>query len=495
MRKEIISPSRETQWAPGSRLVLVAAILFLALNVAHLAYRMTIPSLGWSGKDPESSDIAKQYFELDTNAVGYPSLLQSGDKILSIGGITAKQVLDNILVAPKPSNWQIGKTVQLTVLRGEQTLMLDVPITHWTPSAWWLTNFGNFDAILSWLMFLLLFGVGTFTFIKRPGNLSARFLFAFGLANLSIALGESILDFSALYFDLTAGLTKLIFSNVVFAYLIAPSYLGYALTFPKPKSIIQRQPRWLLLPFLIGLVPTILLFIDPQFAEVGFMLTLVMILLGVIALIHSGLTMRDAVSRAQLRWAIGGFITGSAVFLLNFIGNLPSPYREMILFVASLGLPIMGFSLAIAIFRYRLFDIDVIIRKTLQYTILTVFLALIYFGSVILLQGLVENLTGEQSPIVIVLSTLGIAALFNPLRNRTQDFIDHRFYRKKYNAEQALAHFAVTARDEVDIQKLSSALVNLMDETMQPGIVNIWLRPTQKVPEKFIEQESLQTGS
>jgi hypothetical protein len=111
---------------------------------------------------------------------------------------------------------------------------------------------------------------------------------------------------------------------------------------------------------------------------------------------------------------------------------------------------------------------------------LTGLLALIYFGSVIFLQNLVENLTGAQSPIVIVLSTLAIAALFNPLRIRTQSFIDRRFYRKKYNAEQALAQFAVTARDEVDIINLSTALLVVIEESVQPEKISMWLLRSEK---------------
>jgi hypothetical protein len=469
-------PTSETQWTRGTWLILAAAILFVALNVAHLAYQMTIASLGWAGPDPETLNVATPYFELDFNAVGAASTLEPGDIVQAVEGITAQQVLDDILKAPRPSNWRVGETVELTVVRNGQTLTQNVSLVHWTLSAWWLTNFGKSEGILNWLVTLLVFGVGAFTFIKRPGNLSARFLFAFGLASLSGTLGDSIPDYSALYFDLPAGMAKLIFSNVIFAYLMAPSFLGFTLTFPKPKSFIQRQPRWLLLPYLVGLLPIILLFIDPQIAEIGFLLTFAMLVLGLVALIHSGLTMRDAVSRAQLRWAVGGVAVGVALFLLNFASYAPPPYREVILFVASLGTPIIGFSLAIAILRYRLFDIDVIIRKTLQYALLSGLLALVYFGSVILLQSLTENLFGEQSPLVIVLSTLAIAALFNPLRIHIQDFIDRRFYRKKYNAQQALAQFAATARDEVDMDHLNAALLRVIEQTMQPESVSLWLQ-------------------
>jgi hypothetical protein len=101
---------------------------------------------------------------------------------------------------------------------------------------------------------------------------------------------------------------------------------------------------------------------------------------------------------------------------------------------------------------------------------------LIYFGSVVLLQSLTETFFQEQSPLVIVLSTLAIAALFNPLRTRVQDFIDRRFYRQKYDAEKALAQFAAAARDEVDIENLTTALLKVVEETMQPEEISLWLR-------------------
>jgi hypothetical protein len=134
--------------------------------------------------------------------------------------------------------------------------------------------------------------------------------------------------------------------------------------------------------------------------------------------------------------------------------------------------------LAIAILRYRLFDIDILIRRTLIYSILTGVLAAVYFSSVVLLQELLRALIGQTSDVAIVASTLAIGVLFSPLRRRIQNLIDRRFYRRKYDTAKVLAAFGTRVRDETDLDRLTAELLRLLDTTMQPQFVGLWLRDT-----------------
>jgi hypothetical protein len=147
---------------------------------------------------------------------------------------------------------------------------------------------------------------------------------------------------------------------------------------------------------------------------------------------------------------------------------------SMLVVVGVVGLPV---AVSMAILRYHLYNIDLIINRTLVYGSLTAVLASLYFGSIVSLQLLFRALTGEGSQLVVVASTLAIAALFNPLRRRLQGFIDRRFYRRKYDAAKTLEAFSAKLREETDLDALSDDLVGVVRETMQPSHVSLWLRP------------------
>jgi hypothetical protein len=190
-----------------------------------------------------------------------------------------------------------------------------------------------------------------------------------------------------------------------------------------------------------------------------------------------------------LRWRQAGGaerqqikVVAYAVMLIVVVliaGSLiESVWYDMAVDLAFLLLP---FAFALAILRYRLYDIDVVIRKTLAYAVLTGLLALVYFSSVILLQQLFTTSTGqEDSPVAVVLSTLLIAALFSPLRRRIQQLIDRRFFRQRYDAQQVLASFGAAVRNETDPDQLTAELLRVVQETMQPTSVAVWLAPSER---------------
>jgi hypothetical protein len=192
--------------------------------------------------------------------------------------------------------------------------------------------------------------------------------------------------------------------------------------------------------------------------------------------------------RQQTKWVVFGFVASllanQAFWLLS--GALGQIYRPIFYVVYLLLLLFVPVTFFIAVQRYRLYDIDVIINRTLVYGSLSAILAAIYIGGILAIQTLLALLTRQsqqaQSPLAIVVSTLVIAALFQPLRHRLQQLIDRRFYRSKYNAEKALAAFAATVQSEVELAALQQKLVEIIEETMQPSSVSLWIRAAPPLP-------------
>jgi len=173
---------------------------------------------------------------------------------------------------------------------------------------------------------------------------------------------------------------------------------------------------------------------------------------------------------------VSSFIVPSEIW---FAAGLPL-WLDFLEYAALLSFTTVPIAMGFAVLRHRLYDINILINRTLVYGSLTAALVTLYFGGIVVLQRLFVLLTGQQSTLAVVASTLLIAALFNPLRRRIQSFIDRRFYRAKYDARKTLEVFSSKLRDETDLEALSGDLVGVVRETMQPAHVSLWLRPDTK---------------
>jgi len=287
------------------------------------------------------------------------------------------------------------------------------------------------------------------------------------------------------------------------ALTLAPFLL---LLFPTGRLPSQR---WRPVAWIAAASGTVIILLDLFFRspdKVGGIVTItavadVFVIFGVFALSALSLIVRyrraNGVERLQLKWfafaavlgasfLVGQQLTWLASLLIAYLlgGDLLTLNRSLENLLEVAINVCLYTSVGIAILRYRLYDIDIIINRTLVYGTLTMSLALVYFGGVISLQGLLRALTGQGSQLAIVASTLLIAALFNPLRRRVQSFIDHLFYRRKYDAAKTLEAFSAKLRDETDIDALNTELLSTVRETMQPEHVSLWLRRPEESTER-----------
>ncbi len=256
--------------------------------------------------------------------------------------------------------------------------------------------------------------------------------------------------------------------------------------FPNGR-FVPRWTRWVF----IGLVGVSLPFFifpntsTPWLYAVSNVLYLSVLISLVIAQIYRYRRVSSPLQRQQTKWVVYSLtltvllvvgITALPQLLVPALGQAGSLPASISTSVGNLLFLPLALAFGIAILRYRLYDIDVLINRTLVYGTLTVILTAVYIGLVIGLQALLRGIISQDNSVAIVISTLAIAALFQPLHKRIQNVIDRRFYRRKYDAARTLAAFSATLRDEVDLNQLREHLVAVVQETMQPSHVSLWLR-------------------
>jgi hypothetical protein len=460
----------ETRFNRSAWLVLIVVAVLMLGNPLFLAYRLTLPTDGWEVN--EASDLPG--FNYTTDLMGIAPDLQPGDQVIAIDGVSAdwQIVLHSTVLQER---WRAGNTLEYTVLRAGKALQIPITLGHWQIGPWLLALLRDPGQLAGLLSGFIVLALAWFVFLRRPGNPAAGAFLIIMVFLASSFVAETLPGGFATSLDPTAQRIQKGINQFVLAVLAPFAFIRLALVFPRPKPIYLRHP-WL--SYAAGAVGLVLTLAAPT-SPLNWFWFVGSLLLTLAILVHNAFTMRDAVSRAQLRWGLGGFLIGIGILVMMFLaGTLGLVINNQLFFnvMPALSVTVMGSILAVSILRYRLFDIDVIIRKTLVYAMVTALLGLVYAGSVILLQQLFEAISGQQSPLAIVLSTLTIAALFNPLRRRVQNAVDWRFFRGKVDAAAAIAGFAVTARDETDVDALAAELTRVVQETMQPETVSLWMK-------------------
>jgi len=341
--------------------------------------------------------------------------------------------------------------------------------------------YATFTLVLTIAVAIVCLAVGAVIFWRRSDDWMAL-LVALGVVALGTVNVAGVLQASYSPWQVPAIVLNVLSDGMVF--------LVFSL-FPNGR-FVPRWTRWLL-PCWIVSGTAFLFFRDSSFMYlIHNLVWLTEIILVVIALLYRYHHASSPLQRQQTKWAIFGVcIVGIFVVVLRIPALLfPSLWQAGSFYRLITGpadivvLLIVPISIGVAILRFRLWDIDLIIRRTLVYSILTVLLALVYFGLVITFQALLRGLISQTNGVVIVLSTLAIAALFHPLRYQIQRLIDRRFYRHKYDAARTLAAFSTTIRDEVDLNRLRDHLLAVVAETMQPAHVSLWLSPLERHHEK-----------
>jgi hypothetical protein len=344
-----------------------------------------------------------------------------------------------------------------------------------------LAQYAAFMIAAETLMLAIWIGVGIVIFALRSNDWMALLVSLMLIVFSSATFISGALSAAATAYPALAGPVAAL--SILGEILI----VSFFLLFPNGRLV----PRWLwwLIPFrgiaaTLDYIPAFRDWPPSEWVSTVLLLPAVFLMLAVQVYRYRWLSTRR--ERYQTRWVLFGVVTGLGAFVVIAIlamlsGFWQTPWAMLAWTGMNLLATLIPITFGIAMLRSNLWDIDVVIRRTTVYTVLTVVLGLVYFGSVVALQRLLSPVTGESTP-AVVLSTLLIAALFLPLRRRVQDIIDRRFFRRKYDAEKVLERFAATARDETDLDALTAELVRVIQETMQPEHVSVWLRPTKDKP-------------
>jgi hypothetical protein len=277
-------------------------------------------------------------------------------------------------------------------------------------------------------------------------------------------------------------------ANIVsrFAGLPWPMFFLFFYLFPD-GHFVPRWTRWAGVVIVLDFLAILLLYGTGDPPPVLILVLLLAIGIGVASQFYRYRRVSGAVQRQQTKWVVFALLILFGAILLTAIPMLFPVLRDpggalafllpLISIASTLGFMLVPLAIGVAILRYRLWDVDLLIRRTLVYGALTATLVVVYLSAVLIIQALVGRVSGRLPAVAIVGSTLLIAALFNPLRRRIQRDIDRRFYRRKYDAEKTIANFSGSIRNEVELEQMTADLLAIVDDSLRPESLSLWIKP------------------
>ncbi len=351
-----------------------------------------------------------------------------------------------------------------------------------------LREYGWYVMALYYLLLLAFLGIGIFIAWRRSSDWMALFTSA---VLISLGTQASKLSVQDTRYSVLTGYEWLRTLDQLAMFLSLLGLLALIYLFPDGR-MIPRRLGWAVA--LVSILALAAIFI-PSDGDLAWNLISICVFLLLAAGIFSQAYRYRRVStpqqRQQVKWVIFGLLAYplylSATGLFSFLWlDYRLPIQSTLAFVhlhlTLLALLLIPLTLGISILRYRLWDIDLLVRRTLVYGALTFTLALIFFGSVTAMQLLFTTVSGQRSAVATVISTLLIAALFSPLRRRIQNDIDRRFFRQKYNAEQIVEAFGGRLREQVDLDEMSAHLLSVVEQALQPDHASLWIIPLSQHP-------------
>jgi signal transduction histidine kinase len=450
--------------------------LVIFLVYAHL------PADGATG-DLES--FAREGFRIQWLFEERPGGLRVGDIIVRAGGHTIDEWLNG---APGGQAWRAQEVVTYEILRDEQPMTLQIRLEPVPLRAvlnrWW----GQLAASAALVI------IGSYVFWKRPNDVAARLLMLFCNSIAAHIWGDAYNFQYAILTRPTLFWLHFCWEYVSFIIVYA-SILNFVSIFPAPHPLMRRFPRFTIFaPYiihvLIVVLVTVLMPTWPQALRTGshasWLVTLVQVFLAIAAAVYSAFTVRDPVGRAQIRWILWGASVALLVVIPGYILPLPLLGRPFILHpIVMLLTGIIPAIFGISILRYRLFDIEIVINRTVVYGTLTALLGGIYLLLVRLLTWFVQVvLNRHNDTLVVFLATLSIALAFNPLRQQVQRFIDRTFYRKKLDYQKLLPEMTERLATSIVLERLTELLTREFPRRLQ--IVRASLLVLDRDGEKFV---------